>query len=182
MRTAVSHISNKFFLWLRFSDKKKLRSNFIQQEYAYASGVASVQTNASLSGAAYLYNFSTFVRSDFDSRQLYLLVVSNGTDNSFLVTVGNFMQGNVTGTLGFTNSTPSLLTFSLLDRTNATYSFAGSNAWINATLNYTLNGVQTAEKFYFNDSSRNYIAGFFDVELHGSSMLVRSKSYYNRTW
>src|SRR3989344_3707145 len=154
----------------------------IQREYEYVSGIASVKPNASLYGADYIYNLSNFIRSDFDSRQVYVLIVANGTDQSFFVTVGNFMQGNVTGTISFTDSAPPSVSFSLMDKKNSTYSFAGSSAWINATLNYTLNGGQTVEKFYFNDSPKNYIAGFFDVELRGNGMLVRSKNYYNRTW
>ena len=154
----------------------------IQREYEIIAGVASAQSNASSSGAAYMHNFSRLIRSDFNAKLFYVLIVSNGTDQSFTANIGNFMQNSATGTLAATGSVPSSVQFSLNDMSNATYSFAGTAAWTNITLNYTVNGAQALEVFYFNDSSRNYVAGFFDVQLHDSGMLVRSKNYYNRTW
>jgi hypothetical protein len=161
-----------------FQDVSYLDRNLknIRAEYERTAAVASLKPFGT--GAGYLYNFSEQVRGDFDGTILYVFAAANGTEN-FSLTLGNFMQGNVSGTMAFTGATPPSVSFQLGDRTNTTYTLSGTG-WVSVTLNYTLNSP-VGEKFYL-DTSRNYAAGFFDISLRSKGMMVRSKSYYNRTW
>ncbi|MEK6888408.1 MAG: hypothetical protein AABX14_05690 [Candidatus Aenigmatarchaeota archaeon] len=153
----------------------------IRSEYQYASSIASMQGNANAS-AVYLYNISTYMRSEFDSKIIYVFIFYNGTTGNFSTTIGNFLQNNLSGTINFTNSIPTGRTFALNDSTSTVMEFNSSAAIVNVTLNYTLQNNQVVEKFYFNSSTRNYVAAFFDISLQESGFFVRSKSTYNRTW
>ncbi len=149
-------------------------------EYNHIAGAASVQPNANVS-AGYFLNFSGYVRGEFNSKILYLFIVSNGTSRNFSATIGNFLQGNISGTLSFTGSTPATVGFAMSDRTNLTYYFNSTGSWINVTVAYTDNGQTTTERIYFN-SSINYAAAFSDISLTENDFFIRTKDYYNRTW
>ena len=154
----------------------------IAAEYEYAASIAALQANVNRSGADYLSGISSYFRSEFDSGILYAYVFLNGSNGNFSVTLGNFLQNNISGVINFTNSTPPGRAFNINDSTNVTLEFNSSSAWINATLNYTLNGRETVERFYFNSSSRHYVAEFYEVTLRQSGFTARTKGFYNRTW
>lgn len=166
-----------------FQDTSYLDRNLknIRGEYEYTASTASMQGNVNAS-AAYLYNLSTYMRSEFDSKIIYVFIFYNGTTGNFSATIGNFLQSNMSGTINFTSSTPTGRTFVMNDSTSRVLEFNASAAIINVTLNYTLQNNQALEKFYFNTSTRNYVAAFFDISLQESGFFVRSKSTYNRTW
>jgi hypothetical protein len=148
-------------------------------EYNHVAGAASmVNVNTS---ASQFYNFSSYVRGELDSRILYVFIISNGTSRNFSATIGNFLQGNISGTISFTGSTPAAAGFVMSDRTNLTYYFNSTGSWINVTLLYTNSGQTTTERFYFN-SSVNYAAAFSDISLSENDFFIRTKDYYNRTW
>lgn len=153
----------------------------IMAEYGYAASVASMQGDANAS-AVYLYNISTYMRSEFDSKIIYVFIFYNGTTGNFSATFGNFLQNNLSGTINFTSSTPTGRAFVLNDSTTTVLEFNASSAFVNVTLNYTMQNNQVVEKFYFNTSARNYLSAFFDISLQESGFFVRSKSTYNRTW
>lgn len=167
-----------------FQDTSYLDRNLknIKNEYAYAASVAALQPDVNKSGAGYFFNLSSYLRGQFDSQMLYVFIFSNGTTGNFTATIGNFLQNNISGTLNATGSTPAGRTFSLNDTKSAVLEFNASAAWINVTLNYTLQNRETIERLYFNSSQRNYAAAFFDVTLQESGFSVRTKSVYNRTW
>ena len=167
-----------------FQDTSYLDRNLrnIKGELSYAASVASMQPLPNKTGAEYLFNFSRYIRHDFDSKILYVFIFSNGTTGNFSATIGNFLQNNISGTINFTSSTPAGRTFNVNDTGNKTLEFNASSAWINVTFNYTIQNRETVEKFYFNSSTRNYIGAFFDASLQENGFFVRSKSTYNRTW
>lgn len=166
-----------------FHDTAYLDRNLknIANEYSHIAGAASMQPSINRSGQEYLYNFSTFVRSEVDSRIAYVLIYANGSTGNFSATIGNFVQNNISGTISFAGPLSSSTGFVMNDRTNLTYAFNSTPGWTNVTFEYTYGGSITIEKFYFN-SSRNYVAAFFDITLLENGLFVRSKSYYNRTW
>jgi len=166
-----------------FQDTSYLDRNLknVRGEYDYAASVASMQSDANAS-SVYIYNLSTYMRREFDSKIIYVFIFSNGTTRNFSVTIGNFMQNNLSGTINFTNSTPAGRAFVLNDSTTTVLEFNASAVIVNVTLNYTLQNNQVVEKFYFNSSTRNYVEAFFDISLLESGFFVRSKSTYNRTW
>ncbi len=167
-----------------FQDTSYLDRNLknIKSEYAYIASVAAMQADANKTAKEYMYSFSRYVRSEFDSRIFYVFIFSNGSTNNFSVTVGNFLKDNISGRVNFTSSTPPGRIFALNDSGNTTLEFNSTAAWISVTLNYTVQNRDTAEAFYFNSSAKNYAAAFFDVSLQERGFFVRSKSTYNRTW
>ena len=167
-----------------FQDVSYLDKNMknIKNEFAYTTGVASVQPLPNYTGANYLTNFSDYIRTQFDSRLFYVFVFSNGTNQNVSITVGNYLQNNLSGILNVTNSTPGGRTFNLNDKNFITLEFNSSAAIINLTLNYTVQNTETVERLYFNSSTRNYVLGFFDITIKNTGFFVRSKSTYNTTW
>lgn len=154
----------------------------IKNEFAYTAGIASVQPLPNYTGSNYLMNFSDYVRTQFDSKIFYVFVFSNGTNQNVSITIGNYLQNNMSGIVNLTNSTPTGRIFDLNDKSFATLEFNSSTSVINLTLNYTLQNRETVERLYFNSSTKNYALGFFDVTLQDTGFFVRSKSVYNRTW
>ncbi len=151
----------------------------IVTEYNYLTGLASLHSDVNGSAIDYFYNFTKYIRSEVDSQILYVFIYANESSN-FSVTMGNFLQGNMSGTINFTGATPNGVVFSLNDTKDVTYHFEGSG-WTNTTLNYTIGNTWVLDKFAFN-SSGNYVKGFFDISLDDGGFFVRSKSTYNRTW
>ncbi len=167
-----------------FQDTSYLDKNLknLNREYAYLTGVASMQPTPNRTGVEYLHNFSRYISGEFDSKMLFVYVFSNGTSSNFSVTVGNFLEDNISGILNATSSTPTGRIFALNDTGNTTLEFNYTAGWINVTLNYTYQNRETVERFNFNASSRNFATSFFDVTIRESGFFVRSKGTYNRTW
>lgn len=154
----------------------------IRSEYNYIAATSSMQGNANASGGVYLFNFSESIRRDFDSKIMYVFIFYNGTTGNFSATLGNFMKNNISGTINFTSTTPTGRAFALNDSGSTVLEFNASASIVNVTLNYTIQNIQTVEAFYFNSSTRNYVAAFFDIGIQESGFFVRSKDTYNRTW
>jgi hypothetical protein len=167
-----------------FQDVSYLDRNLknIKNEFAYTAGVASAQHRPNATGADYLLNISDYVRNQFDSKILYLYVFANGTTQNVSVTVGNYLQTNISGTIEVTDSTPPTRAFDLNDKGYITLEFNSSQSMVNLTLNYTIQDRKTVEKIYFNVSTKNYVRAFFDITLLDTGFFARSKSVYNRSW
>ena len=155
--------------------------NNVKNEFTYLAGVASVQPIPNAS-ASYLFNFSDYIRGQFDSKMLYVFIFSNGTTNNISVTIGNYLQNNISGVINLTDSTPTGQIFNLNDKSYVTVRFNASQTILNFTINYTLQNRETVEKLYVNSSTRNHVAAIFDITLQDTGVTLRSKSVYNRTW
>lgn len=155
--------------------------NNIKNEFTYIAGAVSVQPvpNGSVN---YLSNFSDYIRGQFDSKIFYVFVFANGTTHNISVTVGNYLQNNISGVINLTDSTPAGQIFNLNDKSYVTIGFNTSQTLLNLTINYTLQDRETVEKLYVNSSTRNHIAAIFDITLQDTGVMLRSKSAYNRTW
>ncbi len=167
-----------------FQDVSHLDRNMknIKNEFAYITGMASTQPLPNYTGSNYLTNFSDYIRTQFDSKTFYVFVFSNGTNQNVSITVGNYLQNNVSGLINLTNSTPAGRIFDLNDKNFTTLEFNSSMSVVNLRLNYTLQNRETVEQLYFNSSTKNYVLGFFDITIQDMGFFVRSKSVYNRSW
>lgn len=152
----------------------------IRNEYEYTAGLAPNQNSPNQTGPAYLYNFSSLVRNNENAKILYVAVYSNGTTKNFTVTVGNFLQDGIAGTITPSGLAPSA--FALADKSSATYNYSATGGIYTVAISYTLQNTQVSDQMTFNVSARNQVSGFFDITLRDGDYLVRSKSVYNRTW
>ncbi|MBI2173509.1 MAG: hypothetical protein HYT73_04890 [Candidatus Aenigmarchaeota archaeon] len=156
----------------------------IMKEYGYAAGIATMQPDANRSAQDYLFNLSSFIRNTRDARILYAIAYANGSTGKYSVTVGNFLDENINGTVSGTNSVPASQQFIITDRKNVTYEFNfTANGTVELNITYTTGSIDTKELLNVTVQDPGlFIEILSDVTLGGSDIKLRSKEIYNRTW
>lgn len=169
----------------RFHESTFLNKNLknIKNEYRYLIGLSSMQSDVNSSGIIKLWNFTNLIRDSINSKILYVYIFTNGTNQKYSITVGNFLNDRINVLINVTNSTIPSYFFGLMnDKTNNTKEFQSNiNDTINIILTYDTQTEQTIEKFSINPS-KNSVTCFFDITLYNDNLLVRMKDIYNRTW
>jgi hypothetical protein len=155
----------------------------MRSEFAYTLGIATLQSDANLSGIRFLYNFSNFTAADAGAKLLYAFVFANSSTQRFGVTVGNFLKDTINITINATNSTPAGYSFAVNDKINASREFQSNiNGTVNITLTYSYQNENITERFPIIASAQRFASVFVDATLEISGEFIRSKEFYNRTW
>ncbi len=187
---ALIAIKNLLGMYATFEEKRfeetftldKQMKN-IKNELRYTAGIASLQSDANLSGIRFLYNFSNFTVNDMDAKLLYAFVFVNASTQEFGITVGNFMKDTINVTVNATNTTQPGYAFTINNSINVSRQFNSNiNGTINITLTYSKQNENITERFPILASTQRYVGVFSDIILESRDEFVRSKDVYNRTW
>jgi len=114
-------------------------------------------------------DFSKKIRNDNDFKVLWILCKYNETFN---ISVGNFLGEKIDGNLSLVGLSPSLVSFSLDSGSVSNYTFTKTSDSVSITISYTFSGGNRKETIVL-DASRPFIYGFFDVSLKSGNYEFR---------
>jgi hypothetical protein len=151
----------------------------IERNYEQISGIALLQSDANMSLGRYMSNFSGYIRDSEDSKILWIAVFSNGTDQSYSVTAGNYLQNDVTLSIAATDSVPSGMEMFIPDKSFSSAKFISTiNGTINVTISYTLSGNSIEDTFHFPVSAKDSSTVYLDISLISGNSAIRAKDAY----